>query len=181
MSVSRSVPHNRRAFALGTQMIIWRLLGNIFNSFKCVTLVETALCSATGAIPGPIIFGLFIDSSCVLWTQSSDKCGTSDSDNSGSCLVYDNYSFSRYRYSSSLFETTAFSWIILFLFRAMVGIALIGKGLTLMFAFLSWWFYAPPTKLAATKDVKDGPKESVNPTVQTKEIYAYVNTSFDRS
>jgi hypothetical protein len=73
-SFGRSVPYNRRAFALGTQMIIWRLLG---------------------AIPGPMIFGLFIDSSCVLWSHTNNECGD-NSDNSGSCLIYNNYSFSRY-------------------------------------------------------------------------------------
>ncbi len=108
----RSVPYNRRAFALGTQMIIWRLLGNILKTQLAVESTNCCNCwSFTGAIPGPIIFGLFIDGSCVLWTQSNDDCG-SNSDNSGSCLVYDNYSFSRYSLSPVFFSNlliTSFS------------------------------------------------------------------------
>ncbi len=64
----------------------------------------------------------------------------------------------------------------------MVSIALVGKGLTLIFAFLAWWFYTPPTiKPTMAKDVQDGPAESVNPVVKTKEIYAYDNATVDRS
>lgn len=133
----RSVPHNRRAFALGTQMIIWRLLG---------------------AIPGPMIFGLFIDSSCVLWTHTNSNCN-GNSDNSGSCLIYNNYSFS----------------------RAMVGLALVVKGLTFLFAILAWWFYTPPVKTKTAKHVNGGPATSANPEAKTKETYAYDNPVVDRS
>eukprot|EP00794_Sanderia_malayensis_P000574 gene574-1233_t len=46
------VPDNQRAFALGLQFLLMRSL-----SF----------------IPGPVIFGSFIDSQCILWKK--DKCG----------------------------------------------------------------------------------------------------------
>ncbi|XP_046442239.1 solute carrier organic anion transporter family member 4A1-like isoform X1 [Daphnia pulex] len=133
----RSVPYNRRAFALGTQMIIWRLLG---------------------AIPGPMIFGLFIDSSCVLWSHTNNECGD-NSDNSGSCLIYNNYSFS----------------------RAMVGLALVVKGFTFLFATLSWWFYTPSTVTKASNGVQEVAATSANPEAKTKEIYAYDNTAVDRN
>ena len=38
-----------------------------------------------GSIPGPIIYGVVIDSSCSLW---DDKCGSASS-----CLVYDSKEF----------------------------------------------------------------------------------------
>ena len=58
---SRCVPDNERAYALGIQWIVLTLLG---------------------AIPGPILFGLFIDKSCGLWEVTCHG--------QGNCLVYDN-------------------------------------------------------------------------------------------
>ena len=63
----RCTDPDQRTFALGVQMIIWRLLGSI---------------------PGPVIFGLAIDNACSLWQTTNGGVG--------SCQVYDNYSFSRY-------------------------------------------------------------------------------------
>ena len=42
---------------------------------------------ATGLIPGPVIFGALVDSSCILWQRT---CST---DTRGSCLLYDTASF----------------------------------------------------------------------------------------
>ena len=60
-SVSRCVPDNQRAFALGLQFLFLRSL-----SF----------------IPGPVIFGAVIDSKCILWKK--DNCGKR-----GNCLDYE--------------------------------------------------------------------------------------------
>lgn len=51
---------------------------------------------------------------------------------------------------------------------------MIVKGLTLVFAFLAYWFYSPPGK-ATSKDTTDRPVD------KTKETYAYDNTVVDRS
>jgi len=42
---------------------------------------------AAGLIPGPVIFGALVDSSCILWQRI---CST---DTRGSCLLYDTASF----------------------------------------------------------------------------------------
>ena len=68
----RVVPVSRRSFALGAQMIVWRLLG---------------------AIPGPMIFGQFIDNACLQWKKNEGSCSTTNTDR-GSCLIYDNRSSS---------------------------------------------------------------------------------------
>ncbi|XP_070533588.1 solute carrier organic anion transporter family member 4C1-like [Ptychodera flava] len=60
----RCVPESQRAFALGFQLIFLRILGTI---------------------PGPILFGIALDSSCILWQTN---CGQR-----GSCLIYDNFQF----------------------------------------------------------------------------------------
>ena len=86
----RSVGPRNRSLALGLQTLVWRLLGSI---------------------PGPVIFGVFIDRSCLLW---QDSCGQR-----GSCLVYDNATFS----------------------SSMVSLAVTGKSCSLLFAYLAWWFH----------------------------------------
>ena len=55
----RSVPDNQRSYALGLQLVLWRALGSL---------------------PAPVIFGSFIDRSCILWRES---CGQK-----GDCLAY---------------------------------------------------------------------------------------------
>merc|ERR1712112_473815 len=60
----RSVKMEHRSMAIGLQSIIARLIGGI---------------------PGPIMFGYFIDRTCLLWQQSCKD--------EGSCIVYDNYQF----------------------------------------------------------------------------------------
>ncbi|ELW72943.1 Solute carrier organic anion transporter family member 4C1 [Tupaia chinensis] len=62
VSILRCVNQKERSLALGMQFMMLRVLGTI---------------------PGPIIFGIIIDSTCVLW--DTDQCGTK-----GACWVYDN-------------------------------------------------------------------------------------------
>lgn len=62
----RCVPDSHRSFALGLQWIVIRLLGTI---------------------PGPILFGVLFDRTCVLWQST---CGRE-----GACRSYDNFYMSR--------------------------------------------------------------------------------------
>ncbi|XP_060063073.1 solute carrier organic anion transporter family member 4A1-like [Ylistrum balloti] len=62
MAILRCVPDEHRALGLGLQWVALRLLGTI---------------------PGPVLTGYVIDSSCALW---QDLCGIE-----GSCYVYDRY------------------------------------------------------------------------------------------
>ncbi|XP_038661113.1 solute carrier organic anion transporter family member 4C1-like [Scyliorhinus canicula] len=62
VAVLRCVPDNQRSFSLGIQWLFVRILGTI---------------------PGPILFGIVIDISCVLWNE--DDCGRK-----GACWTYDN-------------------------------------------------------------------------------------------
>lgn len=60
------VSDEQRALALGVQSAIFRLVGTI---------------------PGPLVFGAIIDTSCLLW---QDECGSR-----GNCWIYDNDGLSR--------------------------------------------------------------------------------------
>ncbi|XP_007940688.1 solute carrier organic anion transporter family member 4C1 [Orycteropus afer afer] len=62
VSILRCVNNNQRSLALGIQFMFLRLLGTI---------------------PGPIIFGMTIDSTCILW--DINECGIK-----GACWIYDN-------------------------------------------------------------------------------------------
>ncbi|XP_021361731.1 solute carrier organic anion transporter family member 4A1-like [Mizuhopecten yessoensis] len=62
IAILRCVPDEHRALGLGLQWVALRLLGTI---------------------PGPVLTGFVIDSSCALW---QDLCGAK-----GSCYVYDRY------------------------------------------------------------------------------------------
>jgi hypothetical protein len=57
----RSVPYNLRSYALGFQWLIM---------------------SALGSMPGPVLFGAFIDKTCNLWEERCNE--------TGACLEYDN-------------------------------------------------------------------------------------------
>ncbi|XP_020709154.2 solute carrier organic anion transporter family member 4A1 [Athalia rosae] len=92
-STLRVVRDEQRSFALGIQWIKVRILGTI---------------------PAPMIFGILIDETCILWHESCEG--------RGACLVYDNLYMSRY----------------------MLALAFIGKAASLLFFFLAWWFYIPP-------------------------------------
>ena len=63
--IPRCVPDNERAYALGLQWIFLSLLGSL---------------------PGPVLFGIFIDKSCDLWEKTCH--GT------GNCLQYNNVKLS---------------------------------------------------------------------------------------
>ncbi|XP_055484376.1 solute carrier organic anion transporter family member 4C1 [Psammomys obesus] len=62
VSILRCVNQRQRSLALGVQFLLLRLLGTI---------------------PGPIIFGVIIDSTCSLW--DINECGVK-----GACWIYDN-------------------------------------------------------------------------------------------
>ena len=62
-AIMRSVEPRLKSFQMSLQLMIVRIFGSI---------------------PGPVLIGLLIDKSCVLWQ-------TDQNDNRGSCFVYDNY------------------------------------------------------------------------------------------
>lgn len=61
-----SVEARERSLAIGLQSCLWKLLG---------------------AIPGPIVFGLFLDTTCLVWDQGCDG--------DTSCISYDNRQMGR--------------------------------------------------------------------------------------
>jgi len=73
MVVMRCVPDNERAYALGVQWIILTLLGSM---------------------PGPVLFGVFIDRTCELWETTCHG--------KGNCLFYDNETLS-FRLAAAIF------------------------------------------------------------------------------
>lgn len=80
LRIYRCVPDTHRSYALGIRGIIVRLLGTI---------------------PGPIIFGYILDTTCVLWQETCNR--------SGSCRLYDNSKMSKwvillFRSKESLFQ-----------------------------------------------------------------------------
>ncbi|XP_036136081.1 solute carrier organic anion transporter family member 4C1 isoform X2 [Molossus molossus] len=94
VSILRCVNQRQRSLALGIQFMMLRLLGSI---------------------PGPIIFGVTIDSTCVLW--DINECGIK-----GACWNYDNI---RMAYM-------------------LVAISVICKVITLSFNGLAVFLYKPP-------------------------------------
>ena len=86
----RAVHEEERSLALGLQSIILRVVGSI---------------------PGPILFGVFMDKACSLWEQTCGNCSllslhsykilfslllfsvllSYSTEERGSCLLYDNY------------------------------------------------------------------------------------------
>ena len=60
LNILRCVPDNKRAFATGMQYLFMKTLG---------------------LLPGPLLFGHFVDNSCKLWQNT---CGEK-----GRCFVYD--------------------------------------------------------------------------------------------
>lgn len=90
----RSVAEEQRSLALGVQSVLWRALGSI---------------------PGPILFGVIFDSSCVYWQFD---CGRR-----GNCWVYNNNQISLRAY----FITT------------------VGVAVNLVCMVLCWVFYPPVT------------------------------------
>ncbi|NXC39499.1 SO4C1 protein, partial [Penelope pileata] len=94
VAILRCVPDKQRSFALGVQSVILRLLGTI---------------------PGPILFGVAIDNSCILW--DIDECRTR-----GACLVYDN-------------ERMAY---------LLMSISAACKIITIIFVIIAVFLYKPP-------------------------------------
>ncbi|XP_065641204.1 solute carrier organic anion transporter family member 4C1 [Hydra vulgaris] len=94
MVVMRCVPDNERAYALGVQWIFLTLLG---------------------AIPGPLLFGIFIDKSCNMWETNCSKAGN--------CILYDNVTLS---------------------YQLTLGIFIL-QVLAAVFYFLSWKTIKPPS------------------------------------
>ncbi|NXU46691.1 SO4C1 protein, partial [Drymodes brunneopygia] len=94
VAILRCVPDKQRSFALGVQSVFLRLLGTI---------------------PGPILFGVAIDHSCILW--DINECKTK-----GACWVYDN-------------GRMAF---------LLMGISAACKIVTIIFVILAVYFYRPP-------------------------------------
>ena len=118
LSSPRCVAENQRTLALGIQSCIFRLIGTI---------------------PGPILFGVVFDSSCLFWQED---CGRR-----GNCWVYDNSTLS---------------------IRALI-LAVGGMVSYVVFVFLCWLVYPrqPKTskKKAKTSKKKDGiPLEQVEGT-----------------
>ncbi|XP_077145857.1 solute carrier organic anion transporter family member 4C1 [Ranitomeya variabilis] len=94
IAILRCVPDKQRSFALGVQWSFIRLLGSI---------------------PGPIVFGVVIDSSCILWNLN--ECGTQ-----GACWTYNNSSIS----------------------YKLIGISAASKALTIIFLIVAYFIYKPP-------------------------------------
>ncbi|XP_012577232.1 PREDICTED: solute carrier organic anion transporter family member 4C1 [Condylura cristata] len=94
VSILRCVNHRQRSLALGVQFMLLRLLGTI---------------------PGPIIFGITIDSTCVLW--DINECGSK-----GACWIYDNIKMA----------------------YMLVTISVICKIITIFFNGLAVFLYKPP-------------------------------------
>ncbi|MEE6458874.1 hypothetical protein FKM82_000452 [Ascaphus truei] len=98
MAILRCVPDKQRSFALGVQWLFIRLLGSI---------------------PGPILFGVIIDSTCILWNVN--ECGIK-----GACWTYNN-------------SKTAYS---------LAAISAVCKILTIVFLFIAICIYKPPQRKA---------------------------------
>ncbi|XP_006755210.1 PREDICTED: solute carrier organic anion transporter family member 4C1 [Myotis davidii] len=94
VSILRCVNQKQRSLALGIQFMMLRLLGSI---------------------PGPIIFGVTIDSTCILWDVN--ECGRK-----GACWIYDNIRMA----------------------RMLVAISVICKIITIFFNGLAVFLYNPP-------------------------------------
>ncbi|KAF5913550.1 hypothetical protein HPG69_017170 [Diceros bicornis minor] len=94
VSILRCVDQRQRALALGIQFMLLRLLGTI---------------------PGPIIFGVTIDSTCILW--DINECGIK-----GACWMYDNIKMA----------------------HMLVAICVTCKVITISFNGLAVFLYKPP-------------------------------------
>ena len=100
------MPDNLRSFAIAIQWIIIRLVGNI---------------------PGPILFGTVIDSTCLFQRSSCD-----DPDEDGACYLYDNKNMSYY----------------------FLAISIASKCVTIGFFLLALWLYKPPPQQVETIEIE---------------------------
>uniref|UniRef100_A0A8P0T2A9 Solute carrier organic anion transporter family member n=1 Tax=Canis lupus familiaris TaxID=9615 RepID=A0A8P0T2A9_CANLF len=94
VSILRCVHHKQRSLALGIQFMLLRLLGTI---------------------PGPIIFGVTIDSTCILW--DINECGAK-----GACWIYNNIKMA----------------------HMLVAISVTCKTITIFFNGFAVFLYKPP-------------------------------------
>lgn len=79
----RCVPDNQRTYALGLQWL-----------FLCMF----------GSMPGPVVFGAFIDKTCILWEETCSG--------RGSCLEYNNELLSYLLVAAGLFfQSKTFSCV----------------------------------------------------------------------
>jgi len=84
LTFRRCVPDNQRTYALGLQWL-----------FLCMF----------GSMPGPVIFGAFIDKTCILWEETCSG--------RGSCLEYNNELLSYLLVAAGLFfqsKTLSLFW-----------------------------------------------------------------------
>lgn len=91
-----------------------------------VCLHVFAMFHLAGTIPAPVIFGSLIDLTCLWWSQSCDE------DGKGSCRFYNNRQMS----------------------HNLLALAIVGKSLSTLFFFLSWFLYKPPASASGLKNVK---------------------------
>uniref|UniRef100_A0A8D0GEM7 Solute carrier organic anion transporter family member n=1 Tax=Sphenodon punctatus TaxID=8508 RepID=A0A8D0GEM7_SPHPU len=106
VAILRCVPDKQHSFALGVQSLFLRIVGTI---------------------PGPILFGVTIDSTCTLWDM--DDC-----QDVGTCWVYDN---------------TKMAYMLM-------GISAVCKVITIFFIICALFLYKPPPErsVALEKDAE---------------------------
>ncbi|XP_029428539.1 solute carrier organic anion transporter family member 4C1 [Rhinatrema bivittatum] len=101
IAILRCVPDKQRSFALGVQSLFIRLLGSV---------------------PGPILFGITIDSSCILW--DIDQC-----ERKGACWTYDNSKMA----------------------LLLIAISASSKAITILFNVSAFFLYKPPPEKKVLK------------------------------
>uniref|UniRef100_A0A8D0C2Z1 Solute carrier organic anion transporter family member n=1 Tax=Salvator merianae TaxID=96440 RepID=A0A8D0C2Z1_SALMN len=111
VAILRCVPDRNRSFALGVQMLFLRIMGTI---------------------PGPILFGVAIDSTCTLW--DIDNCGVK-----GACWTYNNHKMA----------------------YMLVGISACSKTLSIIFTVVACFLYNPPPDQAPISANKNETETSV--------------------
>lgn len=94
------------------------------------SILHTCPC-ISGSVPGPIIFGAFIDQTCTQWQE---KCGVR-----ASCWIYDTFKMS------------------LYLYLAAIGFKLV----SLCLFFFAYYFYKPPPKQLENGDANAPMAETV--------------------
>lgn len=105
--------------------------------------VQSLVFRALGSIPGPIVFGVIFDSTCLFWQFDCDR--------RGNCWVYDNLQLSN---------------------RAL-ALALSGVILNFIFSFLSWLVYpkTKKEKKKSTSETIDDQKNGETASVASSDSY----------
>lgn len=89
------------------------------------------LISLCALIPGPILYGRIIDSTCLVWTEECGKQGT--------CQLYDQKNFRYYINITAMSKNCWFNWFIFKNIETLIYF----KGFTsigVIFDVLVWWF-----------------------------------------